>query len=222
MIIPLTELTKVFLSISLQSPLHLVGTQQPLTPCRVQYKGWEWREPSTDLPFFAWMNELLSCFSALCIQTSSLLLQSLIPALHCVHALRCYKPWQLSLTYGLLPSCLPLVLQNEAVLPNESQSDRLHSPTRPSGHKTATSENPARKCCQRQQKSRFLFPAGVFKPRPKLQAWEAAGMLFQWSTFHGCWVWFAQNWSWHEYTVKAWWWCWLQCRAMARNAIALH
>ncbi|XP_048791312.1 24-hydroxycholesterol 7-alpha-hydroxylase isoform X6 [Lagopus muta] len=24
-----------------ESPLHLVGTQQPLTPCRVQYKGWE-------------------------------------------------------------------------------------------------------------------------------------------------------------------------------------
>lgn len=51
MVIPLTKLTDVFFLnfFFLQSPLHLVGTQQPMAPLQVQYKCWEWKLCSTDL-----------------------------------------------------------------------------------------------------------------------------------------------------------------------------
>lgn len=45
----------------LQSPLHLVGTQQPMAPFRVQYKCREWERPSTNSPRFVSPTELLLC-----------------------------------------------------------------------------------------------------------------------------------------------------------------
>lgn len=54
-IVALTELTYWFLLIAffLQSPLHLVGTQQPMAPLRVQYKCRKWKLSSASLPSFA-------------------------------------------------------------------------------------------------------------------------------------------------------------------------
>ncbi|XP_010082226.1 PREDICTED: 24-hydroxycholesterol 7-alpha-hydroxylase-like, partial [Pterocles gutturalis] len=57
-----------------ESPLHLVGTQQPMAPFRVQYKCRELKLPSANLPSFAshlWMDGPLS-FPILHLQIGSL------------------------------------------------------------------------------------------------------------------------------------------------------
>lgn len=153
MVIPLTELTEVFFLILffLQSPLHLVGTQQPMAPLRVRYKCREWKLCSTDLSLPAhagWMNHWAASLSHISRQV--LYLQSSWFQLSVLHIVLCQTsavvpvllPW-LPTSQCFNPSSPAAFIICGSVIHRLCKSDTLNSPTKHSGQKAAVSGNPA-------------------------------------------------------------------------------
>lgn len=137
----------------LQSPLHLVGTQQPMAPFRVQYKCREWERSSTNSPRFVSPTELLlyppcsNRFSAIKVLNFNFECCTYSVYAMTVQSYLGSSSWLPASWYLKIKLCCIWNLWAKLLAFFGSLTDTLNSLSKHSGQKAATSGNPAWRFC---------------------------------------------------------------------------